>query len=240
LFKPRNVRLFGPAPVFLYVGRIAVEKNVSAFLALDLPGRKVVVGDGPQAGELKSLYPEALFTGPLAGEVLADSYASADAFVFPSVTDTFGLVLLEALAAGLPVAAFPATGPLDVLTDARAAVIGADLREAALKALELDRAAARAHALRFSWEHSARQFFENVLAAHHLGLPARLKRRKSWRKKDKSRRKKETARLGGTRPFYSHASVWGTLWGNRVFLKMVRSLPGFKGTVKNFYNPVSN
>jgi glycosyltransferase involved in cell wall biosynthesis len=82
LFKPRNVRLFGPAPVFLYVGRIAVEKNVSAFLALDLPGRKVVVGDGPQAGELKRLYPEALFTGPLAGEVLADSYASADAFVF--------------------------------------------------------------------------------------------------------------------------------------------------------------
>ena len=102
LFKPRNVRLFGPAPVFLYVGRIAVEKNVSAFLALDLPGRKVVVGDGPQADELKRLYPEALFTGPLAGEALADAYASADAFVFPSVTDTFGLVLLEALAAGLP------------------------------------------------------------------------------------------------------------------------------------------
>jgi glycosyltransferase involved in cell wall biosynthesis len=181
LFKPRKVRLFGPAPVFLYVGRIAVEKNVGAFLALDLPGRKVVVGEGPQADDLKRLYPDALFTGPLEGEALADAYASADAFVFPSVTDTFGLVLLEALAAGLPVAAYPATGPLDVLTDARAAILGTDLREAALKALDLDRAAARAHALRFSWEHSARQFFENVLAAHHLGLPARLKRRKGQR-----------------------------------------------------------
>ena len=214
LFKPRKVRLFGPAPVFLYVGRIAVEKNVGAFLALDLPGRKVVVGEGPQAEDLKRLYPDALFTGPLEGEALADAYASADAFVFPSVTDTFGLVLLEALAAGLPVAACPATGPLDVLTDARAAVLGTDLREAALKALDLDRAAARAHALRFSWEHSARQFFENVLTAHHLGLPARLKRRWRRRKKDKGLRKRETARLGGTRPFYSHASVWGTLWGN--------------------------
>ncbi|HKQ55319.1 MAG TPA: glycosyltransferase, partial [Methyloceanibacter sp.] len=142
------------------------------------------------------------------------AYASADAFVFPSVTDTFGLVLLEALAAGLPVAAYPATGPLDVLTDPRAAILSTDLRTAALKALDLDRAAARAHALRFSWEHSARQFFENVLAAHHLGLPARLKRLKRWRKKDKAPRNRETARLGGTGPFYSHASVWGTLWGN--------------------------
>src|SRR4029453_8471230 len=96
-----------------------------------------------------------------------------------------------------------------VLTDARAAVLGTDLREAALKALDLDRAAARAHALRFSWEHSARQFFENVLTAHHLGLPARLKRRWRRRKKDKGPRKRETARLGGTRPFYSHPSVWG-------------------------------
>jgi glycosyltransferase involved in cell wall biosynthesis len=204
LFKPRNVRLFGPPPVFLYVGRIAVEKNVRAFLALDLPGRKVVVGDGPQADDLKRAYPDALFTGPLEGEALAEAYASADVFMFPSMTDTFGLVLLEALAAGLPVAAYPTTGPLDVITDARAGVLGADLKEAALAALALDGAAARTHALRFSWENSARQFFENVLAAHHLGLPARLRRRER-------RRQKKTARLGGTRPFHSCVSLGDAL-----------------------------
>ena len=216
LFKPRNVRLFGPPPVFLYVGRIAVEKNVRAFLDLDLPGRKVVVGGGPQAAELARRYPDALFAGPRDGEALAEAYASADAFVFPSLTDTFGLVLLEALAAGLPVAAYPTTGPIDVITDKRAGVLDTDLRAAALKALELDREAARAHALRFSWENSARQFFDNVLAAHHLGLPAKRGRRRRWRQ---PRAAKKTARLGGTRPFHSHASVWGTLWGNSRLLK---------------------
>jgi 1,2-diacylglycerol 3-alpha-glucosyltransferase/glucuronosyltransferase len=190
LFKPRKVRLFGPAPVFLYVGRVAVEKNVKAFLDLDLPGRKVVVGGGPQAADLARLYPDALFTGPREGEALAEAYASADVFVFPSLTDTFGLVLLEALSAGLPVAAYPTTGPLDVITDNRVGALDIDLRAAALKALSLDRAAARAHALRYSWENSARQFFENVLAAHHLGLPARRSRRKR-------RQQKKTARLGG-------------------------------------------
>jgi glycosyltransferase involved in cell wall biosynthesis len=190
LFKPRKVRLFGPAPVFLYVGRVAVEKNVKAFLDLDLPGRKVVVGGGPQAADLARLYPDALFTGPRQGEALAEAYASADVFVFPSVTDTFGLVLLEALSAGLPVAAYPTTGPLDVITDNRVGALDTDLRAAALKALTLDRAAARAHALRYSWENSARQFFENVLAAHHLGLPTRRSRRKR-------RQQKKTARLGG-------------------------------------------
>lgn len=216
LFKPRNVRQFGPPPVFLYVGRIAVEKNVRAFLDLDLPGRKVVVGGGPQAAELARLYPDVLFAGPRDGEALAEAYASADAFVFPSLTDTFGLVLLEALAAGLPVAAYPTTGPIDVITDKRAGVLDTDLRAAALKALELDREAARAHALRFSWENSARQFVDNVLAAHHLGLPAKRARRRRWRQ---PRAAKKTARLGGTRPFHSHASVWGTLWGNSRLLK---------------------
>ena len=216
LFKPRNVRLFGPPPVFLYVGRIAVEKNVSAFLDLDLPGRKVVVGGGPQAAELARRYPDTLFAGLRDGEALAEAYASADAFVFPSLTDTFGLVLLEALAAGLPVAAYPTTGPIDVITDKRAGVLDTDLRAAALKALELDREAARAHALRFSWENSARQFVDNVLAAHHLGLPAKRARRRRWRQ---PRAAKKTARLGGTRPFHSHASVWGTLWGNSRLLK---------------------
>ena len=211
-----------------------MEKNVGAFLALDLPGRKVVVGEGPQADDLKRLYPDALFTGPLDGEALAEAYASADAFVFPSVTDTFGLVLLEALAAGLPVAAYPATGPLDVLTDARAAVLGTDLRAAALKALDLDGAAARAHALRFSWEHSARQFFENVLAAHHLGLPARLKRR--WRGARRTRARAKGKRPGWGEPgrFTLMRQFGGRFGGTRVFPEMVRAPAPFKRMVKNF------
>ena len=113
-------------------------------------------------------------------------------FVFPSLTDTFGLVLLEALASGVPVAAYPAPGPIDVITDPRAGVLNDDLRAAALGALALDPVAARAHALRYSWENSARQFIENVLAAHNLGLPARRARLRPWRQK-------KTARLGGNR-----------------------------------------
>ena len=190
LFRPRKVRLFGAGPVFLYVGRIAVEKNIKAFLELDLPGRKVLVGSGPQTDELKRLYPDALFAGSQEGEALAQAYASADVFVFPSLTDTFGLVLLEALASGVPVAAFPAPGPIDVITDQRAGLLNADLRAAALGALQLDQGAARAHALRYSWENSARQFIENVLAAHNLGLPAKRVRR--WRQK-------KTAQSGGDR-----------------------------------------
>jgi glycosyltransferase involved in cell wall biosynthesis len=203
LFRPRNVRLFGPPPVFLYVGRLAVEKNVKAFLDLDLPGRKVVVGSGPQAEELKRLYPDALFTGPREGEALAHAYASSDVFVFPSLTDTFGLVMLEALAAGLPVAAFATTGPLDVVTDRNAGALDADLKAAALRALTLDRAAARAHALRFSWENSARQFFANVLAAHHRSLPAH--------KGAGGQGQKKTARWGG--PDRSHNVSLGDALG---------------------------
>jgi glycosyltransferase involved in cell wall biosynthesis len=215
LFRPRPVRLYGAKPVFLYVGRIAVEKNIKAFLDLDLPGRKVLVGGGPQTAELARLYPDALFTGPKHGEELAQAYASADAFVFPSLTDTFGLVLLEALASGVPVAAYPASGPRDVLTDPRVGVLSSNLREASLRALELDRGAARAHALDYSWENSARQFIENVLIAHNMGLPEKRARFGRWRRKRTEQRKqKKTARLGGTGPFHSHASVWGTLWGN--------------------------
>ncbi len=215
LFRPRNVRLFGEKPVFLYVGRIAVEKNVKAFLDLDLPGRKVLVGGGPQASELERLYPDALFTGPKHGEDLAEAYASADVFVFPSLTDTFGLVLLEALASGVPVAAYPASGPRDVLTDPRVGVLSSDLREAALRALDLDRDAARAHALLYSWENSARQFIENMLIAHNMGLPDKRARFRRWRqKRTEQKKQKKTARLGGNRAVHSHASVWGTLWGN--------------------------
>ena len=141
LYRPRNVRRFGEQPVFLYVGRVAVEKNIKAFLDLDLPGRKVVVGGGPQLDKLRRLYPDVLFTGSKQGEELAEAYASADVFVFPSLTDTFGLVLLEALASGVPVAAFPVSGPKDVLTDPRCGAVGPDLQAAALQALELDRGA---------------------------------------------------------------------------------------------------
>ena len=210
LFHPRDVREFGNGPVFLYVGRIAVEKNIKAFLDLDLPGRKVLVGSGPQTAELSRRYPDALFTGPKQGEALARAYASADVFVFPSLTDTFGLVLLEALASGVPVAAFPVSGPQDVITDPEVGVLNQDLKQAALAALHLDRDAARTFALGYSWENSARQFIENMLTAHHAGVPGSGIPRSGiprWRKK-------KTARSGGDRAVSLYASVWGTLRGN--------------------------
>ena len=145
-------------PIFLHAGRIAVEKNIAAFLTLDLPGSKVVVGDGPQRAALMQRFPAAHFLGWRDNGVLARAYAGADVFVFPSRTDTFGLVLLEAMASGTPVAAFPVTGPLDVVTDPRAGVLHADLRTACLAALDCDRAAARTHAERFSWAASVAQF----------------------------------------------------------------------------------
>jgi glycosyltransferase involved in cell wall biosynthesis len=151
-----------PRPIFLAVGRLAVEKNLEAFLSLDLPGSKVVVGDGPMLDKLKRRYPEAHFLGRREGKDLARLYASADAFVFPSRTDTFGLVLLEALASGVPVAAYPVPGPLDVIGDSGAGVLDEDLRRAALAALEIPREHCRAHALRFTWPASADQFVANL------------------------------------------------------------------------------
>ena len=154
-----------PGPLFLYVGRVAVEKNIRAFLDLDLPGSKIVVGDGPQLAALRRAYPAVHFTGPRYGHELARAYASADVFVFPSLTDTFGLVILEALATGTPVAAYPVTGPLDVLADA-AGPIGAmnnDLRQAALTALQADRQACRRHAERFSWRACAEMFLSHLV-----------------------------------------------------------------------------
>ncbi|MDE3177823.1 MAG: glycosyltransferase family 1 protein [Pseudomonadota bacterium] len=163
LFRPRPARDLGlPRPVFLYVGRIAVEKNLEALLGLDLPGSVVLVGDGPARERLARRYRHAHFLGPRFGEALAEVYASADAFAFPSRTDTFGVVLLEALASGLPVAAFPAPGPLDVIGDSGAGVLSEDLRQACLAALDIPRAAARARALEFSWEESARQFLGHI------------------------------------------------------------------------------
>jgi glycosyltransferase involved in cell wall biosynthesis len=145
-------------PVFLYAGRVAIEKNIEAFLSLDLPGSKVVIGSGPALESLKQKFPQVTFTGYRENGALARSYAGADVFVFPSRTDTFGLVLLEALAAGTPVAAFPVTGPIDVVTDSRVGALDEDLRAACLKALECDRAACRSHAEAWSWDACVAQF----------------------------------------------------------------------------------
>ena len=147
-----------PRPIFLYAGRVAVEKNIEAFLNLDLPGTKVVVGDGPQRAELQRRFPAAHFAGWRIGEELARAYRAADVFVFPSRTDTFGLVLLEAMACGTPVAAFPVQGPIDVVTDPHAGVLDSDLRAACLAALACSRDAARAHAERYSWPACAAAF----------------------------------------------------------------------------------
>jgi len=163
LFNPdRRGDLGLPRPVFLYVGRVAVEKNIRAFLGLDLPGSKAVVGSGPALEELNARYPEAHFLGEHTGAELARIYASADVFVFPSRTDTFGIVLLEALASGLPVAAYPVTGPIDILGDGTVGVLSEDLREAALKALSIDRQKARKKALDYSWRACAEMFIGHV------------------------------------------------------------------------------
>jgi glycosyltransferase involved in cell wall biosynthesis len=178
LFRPRVETILDCAgPVFLFVGRVAVEKNLEAFLSLDLPGTKVVVGDGPARRALEGKYPSARFLGGLSGEALARAYASADVFVFPSITDTFGIVLLEALASGLPIAAFPVTGPLDVLSDSDCGVLDRDLRAAALAALSVPKDRCRALGEGFTWRESARQFFLNIARAQTAsaaeGLPVR-------------------------------------------------------------------
>jgi len=153
-------------PVWLNVGRVAVEKNIEAFLELDLPGTKVIVGEGPRLEHLKKRYPEAHFTGPLFGEELAAAYAAADVFVFPSKTDTFGLVLIEAMAAGTPVAGYPVQGPADVLAftpdGPKAGALDEDLKTACIKALHLNRDDARAYAMNFSWDACAKQFIANL------------------------------------------------------------------------------
>ena len=172
LFKPRAApRLHLPQPIFLNVGRVAVEKNLQAFLSLDLPGSKVVVGDGPARPALERKYPDVVFLGEKFGAELAEIFASADVFVFPSRTDTFGVVLIEALASGLPVAAFPVTGPLDVIGGSGAGALNEDLQRACLEALDIPREAARARSLNYTWRESARQFIEHVGEARML-VPA--------------------------------------------------------------------
>ncbi|MGC6328784.1 glycosyltransferase family 4 protein [Rhizorhabdus sp. FW153] len=144
-------------PIQLYVGRVAVEKNVEAFLSGSVEGTKVVVGDGPARAGLERRYPDAVFLGALHGEDLASAYAGADVFVFPSRTDTFGLVMIEALACGTPVAAFPVTGPIDVL-DRASSAMEEDLSVAIREALTCDRGAAAAYGATFGWRRSAEQF----------------------------------------------------------------------------------
>jgi glycosyltransferase involved in cell wall biosynthesis len=177
LFNPDDpAKLELPRPIFMTVGRVAVEKNLEAFLALELPGSKIVVGDGPQRAELEGRFPQAKFLGEKIGKDLTAHMAAADVFVFPSLTDTFGVVQLEALACGTPVAAFPVTGPLDVIGDHPVGALDKDLGRACMRALEMSRAACRDFALERSWESSARQFIGNlsILQPSRLPRPARV------------------------------------------------------------------
>jgi glycosyltransferase involved in cell wall biosynthesis len=152
-------------PIFLYVGRVAVEKNIEAFLQLDLPGSKWVVGEGPMRARFERDYPQVRFAGIKTPEELAAYYRAADVKVFPSLTDTFGLVLLEALGCGTPVAAYPVAGPIDVITSDKAGALDQDLRAACLRALALSRADARAFAEQFSWTRSIKQFEQYLVPA---------------------------------------------------------------------------
>jgi len=157
-----------PRPIFAYVGRVAVEKNLRAFLDLKLPGSKLIVGDGPQRKTLEREYPDVHFAGARHGAALAAAYAGADVFVFPSRTDTFGLVVLEALASGLPVAAFPVTGPKDILGESPVPVgaLNENLLQAALDALKIDRTACRPYAETYSWTACAQRFMDNLVPTH--------------------------------------------------------------------------
>lgn len=153
LFRPRRKDFISaPRPVAMYVGRVAVEKNIEAFLALDLPGSKFVVGDGPDLAKLRRRYTGVRFTGLKTGEELARLLGAADVFVFPSLTDTFGLVMLEAMACGVPVAAFPVTGPIDIVRDGVTGILDEDLRKATLAALDLEPRACIDFARARSWD----------------------------------------------------------------------------------------
>src|ERR1700678_1566552 len=172
LFNPDEpAKLDLPRPIFMTMGRVAVEKNIEAFLSLDLPGTKVVIGDGPQRAELERRYPNVKFLGEKTGQDLTSHLAAADVFVFPSLTDTFGVVQLEALACGTPVAAFPVTGPLDVIADHPVGALDQDLRKACIRALSMSREACRNFALERSWENSARQFIGNLSALQPSRVP---------------------------------------------------------------------
>lgn len=154
-----------PRPISLFVGRVAIEKNLDAFLSLDIPGTKMVVGDGPHLKKLKASFPEVVFAGFQTGETLARSIAASDVFVFPSRTDTFGIVMLEALACGVPVAAFPVNGPSDVILSDKVGRLDENLKKAITEALQLSPKDCREYALNFSWTHCTQQFFSNLVPA---------------------------------------------------------------------------
>ena len=158
-----------PRPIWVYVGRVSVEKNIQTLLELPLPGTKIVIGDGPDRDRLSRRYPDCHFLGYKFGPELAELLAGADAFVFPSLTDTFGLVMLEAMACGTPVAAFPVTGPIDVVRDGETGALDLDLSAAAQRALTLDRGACRRYAEQHSWARSTEQFAA-YLAPNHDAL----------------------------------------------------------------------
>ena len=158
IFKTKKGRRKNKNPILLNVGRVAVEKNLQEFLKIDLPYEKWVVGDGPSFKELKKKYPKVIFHGAKSKEELEYYYNKADVFVFPSKTDTFGLVLLEAMACGLPVAAFPVSGPLDVIGDSNAGILNSNLKEACKKALLIPRKVPREYAKKFSWESTSKTF----------------------------------------------------------------------------------
>ncbi len=175
-FAPEDVYKDLPRPIFVNVGRVAVEKNIEAFIELDLPGSKVIVGDGPQMAELQKKYPQAHFVGAKFGDELARYFADADVFVFPSKTDTFGLVIIEAMATGTPVAAYPVTGPIDIIPGSDAGVVDEDLQKACLDCLKLDRKKTAAHANNYSWEAVSETFFSYLTPEYEPVA------RKRWRR----------------------------------------------------------
>jgi len=163
LFKPAMRHKKNQKPVFINVGRVSVEKNLEAFLNLELDGEKWVVGGGPALAQLKARYPKVRFFGPKDMTELPALYNQADVFVFPSCTDTFGLVLLEAMGCGLPVAAYPVTGPLDVIGDSSAGILDTDLGRACTMALKIPRSIPRAHAETFSWQAATEIFLGHLV-----------------------------------------------------------------------------
>ncbi len=162
--KPKKINLEYKRPIYLYVGRVSIEKNIRAFLDLDLEGTKLVVGKGPDLDKLKKEYPEAIFKGERTNGELASYFASSDVFVFPSKTDTFGIVIIEALKCGLPVAAYPVAGPKDIFNGTNIGSLNNDLKKAAIEALKSDRSACIEHAKKYTWENCAKIFLNSAVS----------------------------------------------------------------------------
>ena len=162
--KPKKINLEYKRPIYLYVGRVSIEKNIRAFLDLDLEGTKLIVGKGPDLDKLKKEYPEAIFKGERTNGELASYFASSDVFVFPSKTDTFGIVIIEALKCGLPVAAYPVAGPKDIFNGTNIGSLNNDLKKAALEALKSDRSACIEHAKKYTWENCAKIFLNSAVS----------------------------------------------------------------------------